>query len=690
MIGVSMHFHAKHLASVTHSGPIVIRAISVAYWILAIGTAAFISSYFSLGSLFFLFIYQVLFYLAFIWSVSSLRRFSHSGTFRHSAGQIALLVICLSVVAAIILEGATVIGTPGSDVLSLECWSKKRLIIFIPIGYLLTAGVFLCYARRKSNCRPSRTLSARNIRRNVPPLFLLVLIALLISLVSCNAIDTPLLPIFGLLAAVFISAYAIVLFRRFHSITLETLFALIAFLFGSYLCIVLPTTTGISWDDQIHFKNATQVSYIINGKMTPTEVYFSEIAQRRALGEDVLSLSDWTGRTTELCSQELDDRYESDLAAGVVAYEGSDSFILTRTALGYLPMAAGLWLGRLLHVPFSLLVVMGRLGNLFTYILLFYFAIKVTPTKKLVLLVIGLLPSNIFLASNYSYDPWIIAFVACGCALLIREAWGDSPSLNPRTIVLSLTLVSVGIMIKAVYCPILGLFFLMPRQKFSSRRQRLLYFTGIIFLGLFLLSTFATPFVSSGGEGMTDSRGGSDVSSSGQFAYILSNPIEYIELLFEFFLNEYLNPIRMYFILDFGYLGRFGAEASSHVEQSLIHLIQITYILLPGLLEGNRASRSSASILSTLWAMFVSLLAVILVTTSIYITITPVGADTVSFWQYRYHIPLLVPFVAFACNNRTISGRFQRSRQKWEVAFPVISTAILVVCVVRFVTLNFI
>lgn len=690
MIGVSMHFHAKHLASVTHSDSKVLRAISVAYWILAIGTAAFISSYFSLGSLFFLFIYQVLFYLAFIWSVSSLRRFSHNGTFRHSAGQIALLVICLSVVAAIILEGATVIGTPGSDVLSFECWSKKRLIIYIPIGYLLTVGVFLFYARRKSNCRQSRTLSARNIRRNLPPLVLLVLIALLVSLVICNAIDTPLLAIFGLLTAVFISTYAIVLFRRFHSIALETLFALIAFLFGSYLCIVLPTTTGISWDDQIHFKNATQVSYIINGKMTPTEVYFSEIAQRRALGEDVLSLSDWTGQTTELCSQELDDRYESDLAAGVVAYEGSDSFILTRTALGYLPMAAGLWLGRLLHVPFSLLVVMGRLGNLFTYILLFYYAIKVTPTKKLVLLVIGLLPSNIFLASNYSYDPWIIAFVACGCALLIREAWGDSPSLNPRTIVLSLALVSVGIMIKAVYCPILGLFFLMPRQKFSSRMQRLLYFTGIIFLGLFLLSTFATPFLSTGGEGATDSRGGSDVSASGQFAYIISNPLQFLGMLFGFLFSEFLNPLRMIFILNFGYLGHFGVEVSSRAEPSLVNLIPIFFIILAGLLDGNSASRSSANVPSTLWALFISMLTAILVASSMYIVFTPVGAGTVNGCQGRYILPLLLPFSAFACNNRTISGAFQRGREKWEVAFPVISTAILVVCVVRFVTLNYI
>lgn len=690
MIGVSMHFHAKHLASVTHSDSKVIRAISVAYWILAIGTAAFISSYFSLGSLFFLFIYQVLFYLAFIWSVSSLRRFSHNGTFRHSVGQIALLVICLSVVAAIILEGATVIGTPGSDVLSLECWSKKRLIIFIPVGYLLTVGVFLFYARRKSNCQPSRTLSVRSIQQYLPPLALLVLIALLVSLVVCAAIDTNLLPIFGLLVAVFISAYAIVLFRRFHSIALETLFALIALLFGSYLCIVLPTTTGISWDDQIHFKNATQVSYIINGKMTPTEVYFSEIAQRRALGEDVLSLSDWTGQTTELYSQKLDSRYESDLAANVVADEGSDSFIFDRTALGYLPMAAGLWLGRLLHVPFSLLVVMGRLGNLFTYILLFFFAIKVAPTKKLVLLVIGLLPSNIFLASNYSYDPWIIAFVACGCALLMREAWGDSPSLNPRTIVLSLALVSVGIMIKAVYCPILGLFFLMPRQKFSSRRQRLLYFTGIIFLGLFLLSTFATPFLSTGGQGATDSRGGSDVSASGQFAYIISNPLQFLGMLFGFLFSEFLNPFRMDFILNFGYLGYFGAEASSNLERYLIDFIQILYVLLPGFIEGNRASRSSASVPATLWTLFVSLLAVILVTISMYITITPVGADTVSYWQFRYHIPLLVPFVAFACNNKTISGALRRSRQKWEAAFPIISTAILVICIVRFVTLNYI
>ncbi|MBM6815409.1 DUF2142 domain-containing protein [Olsenella uli] len=685
-----MYFQAKHFASGISLVSSVIRVASVVYWIFAIILMICASLFYSLDNLFFLLIYQVLFYLFFIESIGSLTRYSLNGTLQHPIVQVVVLIVFLSFVAAILLEGATVVGTPGSDVFSLQCWSKKRLIVFFLIGYILTTGVFLLYGRckdnRQSTCRPT----LRNLSRHLQPLALIILIALSISYVICLKYNLRLFPIFGLLSAALASVYVIFLFHKSHSIALETLFALIAVLFGSYLCLALPITTGISWDDQIHFKNATEISYIFDGKLTPTEVYFSELAPRRAVGEDVLSLSDWTGQTTELYSQELDSRYESDLTAGIVAYEGSDNFILTRTAIGYLPMAAGLWLGRLLHVPFSLLVIMGRFGNLFFYIILFYLSIKIAPTKKLVFLVIGLLPVNIFLASNYAYDPWIIALTACGTALLMRETWGESTSLNSKVVALSLTLISVGIMIKAVYCPILGLFFLMPKQKFVSRKQRYLYFIIIIFLGLFLLSTFAAPFLSTGGQGATDSRGGSDVSSSGQLAFILSNPVQYLGILCGYLFGEFLNPLRMNFVFNFGYLGHLGNEIASRAEPSLTNLIPIIYILIPGLLEGNSASKSSASTPSTLWTLFVSLLTSALVASSMYIVFTPVGAETVNGCQGRYLIPLLAPFVSFACNNKTISGKFQRSRHKWEIVFPIMSMGMLVVCIVCFVTLRYV
>ena len=70
----------------------------------------------------------------------------------------------------------------------------------------------------------------------------------------------------------------------------------------------------------------------------------------------------------------------------------------------------------------------------------------------------------------------------------------------------------------------------MPVNKFKDKKQRKIYYAIIIGTAIFLMMTFLLPMlINSPGTG--DSRGGSDVNSTEQIKYILSNPLEYSDTL---------------------------------------------------------------------------------------------------------------------------------------------------------------
>ena len=115
--------------------------------------------------------------------------------------------------------------------------------------------------------------------------------------------------------------------------------------------------------------------------------------------------------------------------------------------------------------------VLGRLFNLLSYVTIVFFAIRIIPTKKSLLTVVALLPTNIFLAANYSYDAWLISFFMLGTAMAIREFSDERPLTTSRAFALFLVFL-VGLGPKAVYFPMLAILMLMPLSKFESNKEK--------------------------------------------------------------------------------------------------------------------------------------------------------------------------------------------------------------------------
>ena len=94
---------------------------------------------------------------------------------------------------------------------------------------------------------------------------------------------------------------------------------------------------------------------------------------------------------------------------------------------------------------------------------------------------VGLLPTTVFLFSSFTYDAFVIALLMLGIALFVTEYLSEEKIQTKRTMVSILAMV-VGCFSKAVYIPFLALYWLMPKDKFYSRRQKNLFKAGIFVL----------------------------------------------------------------------------------------------------------------------------------------------------------------------------------------------------------------
>ena len=561
-----------------------------------------------------------------------------------------IIMLVAAFAAAVIWEGCTVLGSPASHFSSIADWNKKRLIFFFIISY---CAIFFLF---QSGFSLKASLHSVVTRLRAADCISLLTVAFFIVF-GCSTIAF----VFGLItAAVYFLLVSISsvftacsgIWKR--SSGLPGAFFVAAFSIGVFLVVSTPITTGISWDDQIHYSNALSTSFLFETQKTDTDISFTDEAVRRAQGYDEPSLSHFDRTEILEHSRELNDSYRLDVDSGHVRVNKHDEFVYTLSSIGYIPSAIGLWLARLLHFDFSSMIQFARICNLFSYCLAIAIAIKVTPSKKGLFAFVGMLPTSIFLASCFSYDAWLISFTILGFAYFLRYAWGDLNEFTVHNISLAFLFTFLGLAVKAVYFPIIGLFFMVPRNRFADSKQRIHYYAAVFVLGLIAFASFVLPFLFStaSGSNVGDMRGGSDVNSGQQIAFILADPLRYAEILANYFSTYYLNPITSSkYALNFAYLGTLSARVSLNAIRGLVEVLPAACLLVVGLLSSDSASVKHVGIAQFLWSSFVFLFTAVLVATALYVSFTPVGLGTVNGCQSRYLLPLLVPCLSFILNQ---------------------------------------
>ena len=413
---------------------------------------------------------------------------------------------------------------------------------------------------------------------------------------------------------------AFVLLRKQLAEKPEKLFLAIVLITGFVMLFGTPIK-HICWDLDSHYPWAVHTSYSEMAYLTGADVAIDRVAPQSLIG-NAFSL----------------ESYKNDLA-----YINSlDGMLIKQVeaefSIAHLPSGIIIAIARMFGASFTIRYALGRVTYLLVYAFVCYFAIKKIKSGKMILAVICMLPTGLFLATNYAYDCYVTAFTILGTSYFVSELQQpDKPITLKETVIMSVAFV-IGAWSKLVYIVLMGMTLFM-RKNWKDKSARRRYYLVIISIFVLMFCYFAITTLLKTGEG-GDTRGG-NVNPIAQIKFILFTPFEYAKILIKF-LRQYISIQGMkHYISNFAYLG-YGnwwpafvmllgftavTDASDKVEFKIPTWIKVLSVIL-----------------------FVGMAA--LIATALFINFTPVNSQTILGCQPRYIIPLLAPLLLLVTGRR--------------------------------------
>ncbi len=402
----------------------------------------------------------------------------------------------------------------------------------------------------------------------------------------------------------------------------ERLFVAFCLLSGWLILYLYPNNANINWDSEYHFEQAHLYSYLGEERLTFPDISFINV-------ENSHDSFIWENR---LASQSV----QEDLAAnGAILIERKG--LMLNSIYEFFPVT-GIFIARVLHLPWAWSMYFGKLFNLLTVCVCGFFAIRRLKSGKMILACVLLIPTNIFLASVFSYDHGVTSFLALGLSFWFAEWQEPQKKLTYRHAFVILGSFTFALLTKAFYGPLLFLAAVMPRGKWAKNREekrefisrRFFLFCACMALLISLLP-YALPLLQ--GNVVTDMRGGSSVAPMKQIHFILDDPIRFFRILFRF-QGKYLDPTR-----NGSLLTEFSYQGTGPGWQILCILLVLAAITDKKPCDRTLMHRPHIR----LWGLILQYLSVCIICFCLYITFTPTGRNTIFGVQGRYLLPFVFP-----------------------------------------------
>ncbi len=571
-----------------------------------------------------------------------------SGSFRIAKPVVASILG--GIVIALTLEALTVVGSLDGNLFDFNCWSKKRLVVFFFLGLYIASQLVAWIHSDDRFIVPVNLIGKVRSALGTPLVmagivFCVVLLSGVVLLVNPLA-GFPLLlrQIMVLVLFIFVGICLNLFLMRGNRKKNELVFLVDALLIGTFLSFALPPLTAISPDDQIHFDRSLTVSYLWSPQYTEAERSMFAVPWVADGELQYDSVRDFVDSMDVIHESFTDSGSIVHVSGPTISVAGNDTSP-SISYVGYLPAALGLWLSRLFGFTFSLQVMFGRWVNLVFYVLVIYAAIRILPRYKGLACLIGLLPTSLYIAANYSYDPWVISLMMLALALVFEEIEAGNRRLTSKKLLLIALVFFLALAPKAIYFPMVGIMLLLPKTKFDDDRNHKAFFVSTCLFALFLVATFILPMLFTPEVQAGDIRGGSDVNSVEQIKHILSHPISYLKTLGGFMLG-YLSPVGSNdYTMHYAYMG------DLYDVLPWMSTVPFIVLVIAAVREPLTVGGSSPSLFSRIWVVILSLGCVVLVATSMYVAFTPVGSDSIAGCQARYILPVALPLFTAFCSS---------------------------------------
>ncbi len=443
--------------------------------------------------------------------------------------------------------------------------------------------------------------------------------------------------------------------RTFVAEKPEYAFAVIALTVGIHL-ILMTGTNQISYDEQTHVSKVWNLSYI--GTVYDTEA--------------VLELK-------TLYAPHFNNCWERELAEsylqGIHDYDTAEVYQQTKMIhydrRAYLPMAIFMAVGRILKLPFAVMLMFSKLGNLLMYTVVCFFAVRAAKQAKGLVAVLALLPNSIFTASQFCYDACVNSFLLLGMVLTANEFFAPKTQVRPRNVAVILICLIIGSYAKPVYILMGCLLLFWRNEKFPSKRAAWLFRVALMTLILCMLYEILAKSAAGGSAMATLANGGDTrmegTNMLGQLKHIFSAPLSYTGQL----LRAMFGRVVEWFtgkdqFLMYAYLSTPGTLCT------WIFFGTAAFAALIGCKEEQRSRLKTGD--AVLFAVMVFGMSAV-VWTVLYMSFNAVGSPVIVGVQNRYFTPMLFPFFVCFLNGRLV-WKWSKERY-YQILFGIMAGLLL-------------
>lgn len=417
----------------------------------------------------------------------------------------------------------------------------------------------------------------------------------------------------------FASAYIIYLIKNKYLHKYEIIFLLSSLIIGT--TIVLCTPFGHPcWDFENHFESIVS--------MAPGNTQ-TTIAEEKIINADYES---WFAPSWKL---ELDRIEEINRLDSIKIDTTYNSF-----QIPHIPGAILYGITKIIGIPIYIRIKAIQFLYMILYSLICYFGIKRLKTKKLLVSTIALFPTSIFLASNITYDWWVIAFTILGFSVFFSEMQQPEKPISIWTTILMCLSLTLACLPKQIYFPLLIIPFFLKKDSFKGlNKHRAKYFSVIIIFLIILMASFmirSGAEINSGG----DQRGGNNISPTQQIDFILNNPADFLKVFF-IYITSYINIMQLPQITSsFANIGDF-ANISYGIDFGAAVFLTIFVLFV----DKNKYDTKTSTKKLRIIVFGLSAIVVCFIGLAMYLSFTPVGFERINGCQPRYLIPLLIPML---------------------------------------------
>lgn len=404
-------------------------------------------------------------------------------------------------------------------------------------------------------------------------------------------------------------------------------FLLLALIFGAIFIVLTPPFRVT--DENVHFIRAFAIS---NGDFIPKSNDNGEliVSLPTSFIEMFKTVGDFTNHFDPNFHYSINSTISGFEFHGYSPTTQNTNSVANGSPLVYLPQVIAILICKILNLPILTSVYLGRFFNLITWGWIVYHGIKITPLSKNVLLILSLTPMILHQSASLSPDAITngISFLFICYILKLRMV-----EKIKRKELMILVGFSISLaLIKFPYFLLLGLFFIIPREKIGNMKHYLKTIL-IIFVPGILVFLFWNLITA--GALVLNKEG---VDPGAQILFIINSPLSYVKV--QIFTIMKLFP----FYIESSLIGVFGGGKEL---PELLGIIPI-FILILALIDNKSETILNIKNKAIIILLFVSL--VLLIFLPLYIQYSPVAFPIIDGVQGRYFIPVITLLVLVFSN----------------------------------------